>query len=181
MDLEGCEAERGPPRARSQAKPSEARSEPQASVDAIGRESRVPETHWARAVVWLGVVASALSFLVAPGAPGRLRAVADTEGCRLEPESAVGAPCACADTPLALREVLGLPAPLNRLDARELERIAGIGPVRAAAIASERARGGAYRSLDELAARVPGVGPGTVDRIRPRLFTAGPDPACFGE
>jgi len=142
----------------------------------------VPETHWARAVVWTGVVACALAFLAAPAAPGRLRLAADTGACRLEPAAAsAAAPCACARTPLALREVLGLPAPLNRLEARELERVAGIGPVRAAAIAAERARGGAFASLDDLAARVPGIGPRTVDRIRPRLFAAGPDPACLGE
>ena len=31
---------------------------------------------------------------------------------------------------------------------------------------------------DALAARVPGIGPRTIDRIRPHLFAVGPDPAC---
>jgi len=142
----------------------------------------VPETNGARAVVWAGAVAAALAFAVAPAAPGRLRLAADTAGCRLERASAsAGAPCVCASTPLALREVLGLPAPLNRLAPGELERVGGLGPVRAAAIAAERARGGPFVSLDQLAARVPGIGPKTVDRIRPRLFATGPDPACLGE
>src|SRR5262249_20288913 len=80
-------------------------------------EPRVPETHWARAVVWAGVVTSALAFLAAPVAPGRLRLVADTEGCRLEGAASAAPACACARTPLALREVLGLPAPLSPLGA----------------------------------------------------------------
>jgi len=144
-------------------------------------EPRVPETSWARAVVWAGAVCAALAFAAAPSAPGALRLVADTPGCRLEPRAAAGAACACTATPLALREVLGLPAPLNALAARDLESIAEVGPVRAAAIAAERERGGAFGSLDELARRVPGIGPKTVDRIRPRLFAAGPDPVCMGE
>ena len=144
-------------------------------------DPRVPETHWARALVWAGVVGAALAFAAAPAAPGRLRLAADTNGCRLERLRGPGAPCGCAATPLALREVLGLPAPLNALAARDLESIGGLGPLRAAAIAAERERGGAFRSLDELARRVPGIGPKTVDRIRPRLFAAGPDPVCWGE
>ncbi len=144
-------------------------------------EPRVPHTHRARALVWAGVVCAALAFAAPPGAPGRLRLAADTDGCRLERLAAAGAPCGCVATPLALREVLGLPAPLNVLSAAELERIGGLGPMRAAAIAAERSRGGPFGSLDELAQRVPGIGPKTVDRIRPRLFAAGPDPVCFGE
>ena len=79
-----------------------------------------------------------------------------------------------------MREVLGYPAPLNRLSAAELERVPELGPVRARAIAAERESHGPYESLEELARRVPGIGPKTVDRIRPRVFAAGPDPACGG-
>jgi competence ComEA-like helix-hairpin-helix protein len=144
-------------------------------------EPRVPETHGARALVWGALVAAALSFLWAPRAPGRIALVADNKGCRLESLGAGLPPCDCRDTPLEVREALGLAVPLDSLSARELERIPGLGPVRARAIAAERDRGGRFERLDDLAARVPGIGPRTVDRIRPRLFVAGPDPACLGE
>jgi competence ComEA-like helix-hairpin-helix protein len=141
----------------------------------------VPETRAARAAVWAALAAAALSFALAPRGPGRIALADDTGRCRLERMRAGLEPCDCARTPLALREALGLPAPLNALSAQELERISGLGPVRAAAIVRERAARGAFGSLDELAARVPGIGAKTVDRIRPRLFVAGPDPACGGE
>lgn len=144
-------------------------------------EPSVPETNVARALVWSALAAAALGFGVTPGSPGRIALVADGADCRLEPVSAGLAQCDCARMPLAVRETLALAAPLNALGAPELERVSGLGPVRAAAIARERERGGPYRSLEELAARVPGIGPKTVDRIRPRLFVAGPDPACGGE
>ncbi len=143
-------------------------------------EPAVPETHRARALVWGALAAAALAFSIAPAAPGRLALVRDTSGCRLDVSRAELGRCACERTPLALREALALPAPLNALSARELERISGIGPVRAGAITRERARGGPFATLDELARRVPGIGSKTVDRIRPRLFVAGPDPACRG-
>jgi hypothetical protein len=143
-------------------------------------EPVVPETHGARALVWGALAAAALAFSVAPSAPGRVALVADTAGCRLEVAAPGFEPCACADIPLTLREALALPAPLNALGAAGLERISGIGPVRARAIEAERKQGGDFASLDELAVRVPGIGPKTVDRIRPRLFVAGPDPACGG-
>ena len=143
-------------------------------------EPAVPETHGARALLWGALAAAALAFSVAPPAPGRIALVADTSGCRLDVAGAGLTPCACERTPLAVREALALPAPLNALSTAELERISGIGPVRAAAIARERTRGGPFAALDDLAARVPGIGPKTVDRIRPRLFVSGSDPACGG-
>ncbi|HKC50232.1 MAG TPA: helix-hairpin-helix domain-containing protein [Myxococcota bacterium] len=143
-------------------------------------EPVVPETHRARALVWGALAASALGFAVAPAAPGRLALVADTAGCRLDVARPGLERCACERTPLAVREALGLPAALNALGTPELERISGLGPVRAGAIAGERARGGPFATLEEVSARVPGIGAKTVDRIRPRLFVAGPDPACGG-
>jgi len=144
-------------------------------------EPSVPGTRAARAAVWAALAAAALTFSIAPRAPGRFVLVRDTAQCRLERVGTGLEPCDCARTPVALREVLGLPAPLNALSAGDLERIPGLGPVRAAAIERERAAGGPFGSLDELSARVPGIGARTVDRIRPRLFVAGPDPACGGE
>ena len=139
----------------------------------------MPDTRAARVAVLALLAAAALAGAAPPAAPGRIALVADTEKCRLG-ELGSGPPCDCARTPLALRETLGLAAPLNRLSARALERVPELGPARAAAIVRERAQGGSFASLDELAARVPGIGPKTVDRIRPRLFVAGPDPACGG-
>lgn len=140
----------------------------------------MPDTRAARALVLAGLAAAALAFAAPPAAPGRIALVADTGKCRLA-ELGSGPPCDCARTPLAVREALGLAAPLNRLSARGLERVPELGPARAAAIARERERGGPFASLEELAARVPGIGRRTVDRIRSRLFVAGPDPACGGE
>jgi helix-hairpin-helix protein len=139
----------------------------------------VPDTRAARAVVLALLGATALAFSSPPAAPRRIALVADSGVCRLG-ELGSAPPCDCADTPLGVREVLGLAAPLNRLSAAGLERVPEIGPARAAAIARERERGGPFVSLEDLAFRVAGIGPKTVDRIRPRLFVAGPDPACGG-
>jgi competence ComEA-like helix-hairpin-helix protein len=140
----------------------------------------VPDTRGARALCWAALAAAALVFAARPGSPGALRLAADTDRCRIEPLAAGGAACDCRRLPMALREVLGLPAPLNRLSAAELERVPELGPSRARAIVAERLRGGDFASLDDLARRVSGVGPKTVDRIRSRLYVAGPDPACGG-
>jgi competence protein ComEA len=126
------------------------------------------------------LAAAALGSSLAPEAPGRIALVGYTEGCRLDRVTPGSAPCDCRETPLAVREALGIAAPLNGLTRAELERVPGLGPVRAAAIARERTRGGPFESLDALTRRVPGIGPKTVDRIRSRLFVAGPDPACGG-
>jgi competence ComEA-like helix-hairpin-helix protein len=143
-------------------------------------EPAVPETHGARALVWGALAAAALAFSIAPSVPGRISLVDDTRECRLDVARPELGRCSCERIPLAVRDALALPAPLNALSAAELERVPGLGPVRAAAIARERERGGRFATLDELAARVRGIGPKTVDRIRPRLFVAGPDPACGG-
>ena len=143
-------------------------------------EPRVPDTHVARAFVWALVACGPLAFAAAPRGPGPLALASDTDGCKLAAARDARTPCACADTPLAVREVLGLPAPLNGLSAFELERVAGLGPARAAAILREREARGDYAAVDEVARRVRGIGAKTVDRIRPRLFAAGPDPACGG-
>lgn len=47
---------------------------------------------------------------------------------------------------------------LNVADAAQLRTIRGIGPARADAIVEERARNGPYASLDDVAARVKGIG-----------------------
>lgn len=140
-------------------------------------EPRVPETTAVRALVWALLAVAALLELRAPSSPGPLALVRDASGCRLGPAGSAPA-CACDALPADARMALGLPLPLNASDVAELERVPGLGPARARAIAGEREAGGAFASLDALSARVPGIGPKTVDRIRPHLFAVGPDPAC---
>ncbi|MEM7417293.1 MAG: ComEA family DNA-binding protein [Gemmatimonadota bacterium] len=63
----------------------------------------------------------------------------------------------------------------NRADVVELDRLPGIGPVVAAAIVSARDEGVAFEGPGDLA-RVPGIGPSTVDKLRPWL-EFGPRPS----
>ncbi len=143
-------------------------------------EPRVPGTSAARAWLWGACALAALLELRVPDAPGPLalvRAGGHTERCQLA-EPGAGAPCRCDALPADARAALGLPQGLNSASSAELERVPGLGPQRARAIAAEREAGGPYASLDAVAARVPGIGPRTIDRIRPHLFAVGPDPAC---
>ncbi len=73
------------------------------------------------------------------------------------------------------------PLDINTADAAALERLPGIGPVKAAAIVEYREAHGPFRNVEDLAA-VRGIGPATVARLRP-LARAGPaeGPAPAGE
>lgn len=66
--------------------------------------------------------------------------------------------------PPAVHEMLDL----NRAGSRELERLPGLGPVRARAIVEHRERSGPFRSIDALT-EVSGIGPALLERLRPRL------------
>lgn len=138
---------------------------------------RVPGTGAARAALLAAVAAIALLGAGAPPEPGPIALIRDTPGCRLALAGS-GPACPCGEMPADARTALGLPQPLNRASAAALERVPGLGPMRALAIERERERGGAFESLDALAERVPGIGRKTVDRIRSHLFAVGPDPAC---
>jgi len=61
--------------------------------------------------------------------------------------------------------LLGNPLDLNAATQTDLEALPGIGPRTAEAIREERARRGAFRSVEELLA-VKGVGPATLERLR---------------
>ena len=66
---------------------------------------------------------------------------------------------------------------INEADAAALEALPGIGPVKAADIVDHRERLGPFAALDGLAA-VTGIGPKTVDRLRPSAHAgAGCQPA----
>jgi competence protein ComEA len=58
--------------------------------------------------------------------------------------------------------------PLNSADQAALETIPGIGPVTAMAILAYRERAGAFSSVDQLL-EVDGIGPATLEQIRPYL------------
>jgi len=62
------------------------------------------------------------------------------------------------------------PIDLNRATEKQLEALPAIGPKHARSIiASRNARGGQFKSLDELL-QIDGIGPKTVDAIRPYVF-----------
>ncbi len=140
--------------------------------------ARVPETRAARALVCAALSVAALWPAFGTEPSGKLSLVRDAGRCRLAAAAEPGPRCACGETPMQVRDVLGLPSALNRASVAELERVPGIGPVRAAAIAAEREQGGGFVSIEALGERVPGLGPKTIDRIRPHLFAAGSAPAC---
>lgn len=69
---------------------------------------------------------------------------------------------------------------VNRANVRDLDTLPGIGPERARAILDERANGGWFASLEELVARVDGVGEGALETLRTVTyfgFPAAPPPA----
>jgi competence protein ComEA len=77
------------------------------------------------------------------------------------------------------------PLDLNRSSATDLENVPGLGPVLAGRIVEQRQRQGDFRSLDELR-KVQGIGPATLERIRPFLHTgtytpSGPVPTARQE
>jgi competence ComEA-like helix-hairpin-helix protein len=51
---------------------------------------------------------------------------------------------------------------LNSANEQELDAIKGIGPVKAKAIVDERKKNGPFKNLDDVQARVKGIGPATV-------------------
>lgn len=139
---------------------------------------RVPRTDGARLGVAASLALAAAAPLWPPDDPGRVAAVAFADGCRLVAAEGRGRapPCPCEALPGRLRLLLALPIPLGTASAADLEALPGIGPVRAAAIAADRARRGPFARVEELE-RVRGIGPATLARLRPWVVT-GPDPAC---
>ncbi len=65
---------------------------------------------------------------------------------------------------------------LNSATAAQLESLPGIGPRRAEDIVADRAARGPFESVDDLD-RVPGIGPRTLERLRPFVVVASPDPS----
>jgi len=71
--------------------------------------------------------------------------------------------------------LVGLPIDLNAAAVHELMAVPGIGPSVAGAIVTERADNGPFASVDDLV-RVSGIGPATVDKLRPFVTTAAEAP-----
>jgi predicted flap endonuclease-1-like 5' DNA nuclease len=71
-----------------------------------------------------------------------------------------------AALPPALAFFADRPLPINRADVHTLTLLPGIGPRLAEALSSERQRLGAFAGPDDLE-RVAGIGPATVQRLRP--------------
>lgn len=69
---------------------------------------------------------------------------------------------------VAPRPVVPRVVELNRATEAELAALPGIGPVKARAIVEDRRARGPYRRLEDLA-RVPGIGPATIARLRGRV------------
>ncbi len=66
----------------------------------------------------------------------------------------------------------------NRATEAELDRLPGVGPATARAIVAARERDGPFSAVDDLL-RVSGIGPGTLQRMRPHLGLA-PDARVVG-
>jgi competence protein ComEA len=60
---------------------------------------------------------------------------------------------------------------INTATAEQLQLLPGIGPSRAAAIVEDRATKGPFRTVEDLA-RVSGIGPVTVEGVRPYVRIA---------
>jgi len=68
--------------------------------------------------------------------------------------------------PMDALMVFGLPISINEASPEALMSIPGIGEARARAIIAEREQGGAFQTLEDLQ-RVKGVGPSTIETLRP--------------
>lgn len=64
----------------------------------------------------------------------------------------------------------------NTASAIELDRLPRVGAAMAERIVQERERGGPFRSLADMAARVPGLGPATIERLAPHLALPAGEP-----
>ncbi len=142
------------------------------------RESaRVAAVDGARWLVWAALAAALLAQARVPGPEAPLDWARAPGGCALAAAPAPIAACPCRALPAVARRLRGLPLALNGAGPRDLELLPGVGPVRARAIAADRAERGPFPSVAALE-RVRGIGPLTAAALGPALFVGGVDPAC---
>lgn len=99
------------------------------------------------------------------------------------PDTLASAPAASADEPIATPATIepeyppvpkleaGMTLDINTATAEQLQLLPGIGPSRAAAIVEDRTSRGRFRTVEDLA-RVSGIGPVTVENVRPYVRIA---------
>jgi competence ComEA-like helix-hairpin-helix protein len=69
---------------------------------------------------------------------------------------------------------------VNTAERADLEKLNGIGPVKAQAIIDYRAKNGPFRSLDDLD-KVPGIGKATLEKVREDVTFSGPNTGLSNE
>ena len=130
-------------------------------------EPRAPQLRGAR-LVCLGVAAwVGLGVSLPPKSPREVMPGLGAEGCVLV-ERGTAPPCPEEAIPPRVRWALGLPLRLNDTALEGLILLPGIGPIRASRVLRHRAAHGPFSRLEELA-RIEGIGPRTVERLRPYL------------
>lgn len=88
-----------------------------------------------------------------------------------EPEPAQATAIAEPAYPPVPKLEAGMTLDINTATAEQLQLLPGIGPSRAAAIVEDRASKGPFRTVEDLA-RVSGIGPVTVENVRPYVRIA---------
>jgi competence protein ComEA len=130
---------------------------------------RVPDPAPARLLIWSSIAGAVLWFSAPSGAAPPLVVALRGDACVLAPTGEQAqARCPCEAWPGRVRLLSGRHITLAGASADDLEAVPGIGPVRARAIVAAREAAGSLERLDELL-RVPGIGPRTLERLRPYL------------
>lgn len=128
------------------------------------------------------------SRLLAPATPA-IYGLADAPGLHWSPEGATPVPdgygsgsSGGGELPLGGWEglLLGHPLDLNRARAKDLEALPGVGPKTAAAILAEREARGGFSAVEDLR-NVRGIGPRTLEALRPLVSVGGAGAADPGE
>jgi competence ComEA-like helix-hairpin-helix protein len=126
---------------------------------------RAPQAEWPEPAA-----AGARSGMAAPASLGRGAPPQEGPGPRARGRAELRASVRTAPPP-APTSSPSTPVDVNRATAEELRRLPGLGPVLAARIVEARETQGRFERVDDLR-RVRGIGPATLERLRP-LLTVG--------
>ncbi|MDB4949334.1 MAG: competence protein ComEA helix-hairpin-helix repeat protein [Gemmatimonadetes bacterium] len=112
-----------------------------------------------------GTLSRLAPYLSLPAGPATASTVTSTDaaGAATPPPSSPGTPSAVAST-------AGGTVDLNRATATELEALPGVGRALAARIVDWRSKNGGFATVEDLA-KVPGIGPAKLARLRPLVRT----------